>query len=166
MKRKHTRKFRKNVLNENGEISEESKQELMQRLDEAEEDYNPALKAAESKIFAGVWIQFLGTALEAQGSTEAYFIELEGNDPEDFRAERQALFGVYLQLTGNFLAAIGISQELSPIRAVQIKGAKLGIIGAWFESFGAAIEALGETDQLLEDLIDEEDEDLIPLVIP
>lgn len=148
--RKYNRSFKKNVLDDNGQISEESKVELMQRLNEAEKERHPGLTAAENKVLAGTWIQAVGTLFEAQGVTEEYLITVAEEGEEGLEAERQAVFGIWLQVIGSFLGAIGAWQQLSSDEEIQRKGLKLGIIGSWFEAFGAATEAVAETQGLIE----------------
>lgn len=148
--RKYNRAFKENVLDENGKISNDSKDELMQRLNEADEERRPGLTAAENKVLAGTWIQAVGTLLEAQGVTEEYLITVADEGKEGLEAERQAVFGIWLQVIGSFLGAVGAWQQLSPDEQIQRKGLKLGIIGSWFEAFGAATEALAETQGLIE----------------
>ncbi|WP_026688936.1 hypothetical protein [Alteribacter aurantiacus] len=158
-RRKHFKKrtFNQPVLDEGGELNKNSIRELQTRLNNAEREPSPSLSSGESKVLAGVWIQFAGSALEAIGVTEELqALQEEGEtDEEGLALERQAVTGVWLQTIGTALAAFGFSLEVSPDEQQQIQGRKLGIIGAWFESFGAAMEALAETKLLIED-IDEE----------
>ncbi|PYZ97535.1 hypothetical protein CR205_02765 [Alteribacter lacisalsi] len=155
MKRRYLKKraFRQAVLDEEGNVSPESIKELQKKLNNAENDDNIRLSAAESKVLAGVWIQFAGSALEAIGVTEElHELEQEEDDPRALALERQAVTGVWLQTIGTALAAFGFSLEVSPDREQEIQGRKLGIIGAWFEAYGAAMEALAETALLRADL--------------
>lgn len=142
-------------INKGGKINSRSVNELMGKLNNAENDYDPALQSAKSKVFAGVWIQTAGIFLEAIGVTEELHINMDRADPdelEDFGTEKQAVAGVWLQAIGTLIIALGFTQELQPDERQQIQGRKLGIIGSWFEAFGSAIEAMAETVLLREDL--------------
>ncbi|MBM7097492.1 hypothetical protein JSY36_17295 [Bacillus sp. H-16] len=148
------RQFSQPVLDENGKINQNSLRELQTQLNHAEKKTCPVLSSGESKVLAGVWIQFAGSAFEAIGVTEELqALQEEGEtDDKGLALERQAVTGVWLQTIGTALSAFGFSLEVSPDERQQIQGRKLGIIGAWFESFGAAMEALAETKLLMDDI--------------
>lgn len=142
------------IHNNRENISQVGSFEVKKRSNGEAGDEDPALTSAESKVLAGVWLQTVGSLLEAVGVTEELqALQAESiEEDNDFSMEKQAVAGVWLQTIGTALGAIGFMQELLPSEKQQIQGRKLGIIGSWFEAYGASLEALGETQLLKEDL--------------
>ncbi|MFA9456665.1 hypothetical protein ACERJO_07795 [Halalkalibacter sp. AB-rgal2] len=151
-KRSKRYRFREPILDHNGDVTKESINELQTKLNKVNNGEKLALSSAESKVLTGVWVQFVGTFIEAMGTTEELQELKEEEDQEAILLERQAVVAIWLQTIGSGLSAFGYSLEVSRDEEKEIQGRKLGIIGSWFEAYGLAVEAIVETALLKADI--------------
>lgn len=105
----------------------------------------------EKQIVAAIWAKTLAQISEVVSLTKLYSINGDLKLPN----KRQILTGVWIQTIGQISEALGTSQELlTTDKKELLEIQKFLIRSDWVQAFGNAVEAIGQTNVIREELVD------------
>lgn len=102
--------------------------------------------AIEKQLAFGIWVQAVGQVMELVGLIRLSLLD------EDLGtvAMTEVLSGASIQTIGTFFEAIGVSNQISnPDNESRFDAQVLAVTGDWLQSVGAALEAMGGSDEIL-----------------
>jgi hypothetical protein len=105
----------------------------------------------EKQLVAVSWVKAIVQILEYVLLSKLYSI----NGDKDLPSTKEIIKGVGIQTLGQLSVAVGASQQIAATdKAELIEIQKFLIMSDWIQSFGSAVEAMGQTKVVMEELED------------
>lgn len=118
-------------------------------------DKEAEIKELRLQIATSLWFQSFAELIEASAVTKLFFLE------ERVPGGEEVVQGVWIQVIGQIIETIGVSQQLlSDDTSAIFKGQRTVINGDWMQGIGAILEATGE-EQSLRDALRRKENDLV-----
>ena len=111
-------------------------------------DYEEVKLELEKKIVASLWLQVIGQFAEAIYSSKLLMLD---NDSE---GEKKITLGQWISAIGQAMEAVGATKQLTTMnKNLVLEAQKLALNGDILQSFGAALQALGGKEVIIEELL-------------
>ncbi|PLT30208.1 hypothetical protein [Peribacillus deserti] len=105
----------------------------------------------ERQIVDVIWVKTIAQIVELVLLSKFYSV----NGESDLPSTAEILTGVWIQTIGQIAEAVGATQEIKAAnKAELIEIQKFLIMSDWIQSFGSAVEALGQMKVIQEELAD------------
>jgi hypothetical protein len=105
-------------------------------------------RSLEKQIVAATWVKTIAQITEFVSLSKLYSL----NGDLDLPSKKQILSGVWIQTFGQLSEAIGASQELLTTNKKELlEIQKFLIMSDYIQSYGSAVEAVGQTKVLQEE---------------